>query len=168
MNLPNFFIADLPPDALVTSQIVHDSCESLKRNRERYLARRSTESIIRTLCEVGQSWLDPTYRFRQLVLEQGPSAMGFSAKTLAAGIDGLFSTFTKENFQALILQDLGHLHRLDGLHANHEEQRVERASAASGPELLVHFAAGNLPNPTIMDIVLGLLVRSAQFVKCAS
>jgi hypothetical protein len=32
----------------------------------------------------------------------------------------------------------------------------------------VHIAAGNIPNPTLMSIVLGLLARSAQFVKCAS
>ena len=37
-----------------------------------------------------------------------------------------------------------------------------------GPEFLVHIAAGNLPNPALMSIVLGLLTRSAQFVKCAS
>ena len=39
---------------------------------------------------------------------------------------------------------------------------------AVGPEFLVHIAAGNIPNPTLMSIVLGLLARSAQFVKCAS
>ena len=37
-----------------------------------------------------------------------------------------------------------------------------------GPECLIHIAAGNLPNPTLMSIILGLLTRSAQFVKCAS
>jgi hypothetical protein len=37
-----------------------------------------------------------------------------------------------------------------------------------GPELLVHIAAGNVPNPTVMSLTLGLLLRSAQFVKCAS
>ena len=36
------------------------------------------------------------------------------------------------------------------------------------PEFLVHIAAGNIPNPTLMSIILGLLTRSAQFVKCAS
>jgi hypothetical protein len=36
-----------------------------------------------------------------------------------------------------------------------------------GPEFLIHIAAGNIPNPTLTSIVLGLLARSAQFVKCA-
>jgi len=168
MNLPNFFIADLPPEAVITPQTVRDSCESLKRNRERYLAGRSTQSVIRALCEVGQSWREPSYRLRQFVLEHGPRQMGFSAATLAAGIDDLFCRFTPENFHALLSQDLGHPLRLDGLQATHEEQRLERAATARGPHLLVHFAGGSLPNPTVMDIVLGLLVRSAQFVKCAS
>ena len=37
-----------------------------------------------------------------------------------------------------------------------------------GPEFLVHIAAGNIPNPALMSLTLGLLTRSAQFVKCAS
>ena len=34
-------------------------------------------------------------------------------------------------------------------------------------ELLVHIAAGNLPTAALLIIVLGVLARSAQFVKCA-
>src|SRR3954464_7480724 len=139
MNLPNYFIADLPAEALLTSQMVHDSCESLKRNRDRYLARRSTQGIIRTLCELGESWLQPTFRFRQILLEQGPAQTGFSAATIAAGLDNLFSQFTPENFQALIVQDLGHPGRLDQIQADKLEERAQRASGAVGPHLLVHF-----------------------------
>lgn len=43
-----------------------------------------------------------------------------------------------------------------------------RAALATGPGLLVHVGAGNIPSPTLMSMVLGLLVRSAQFVKCAT
>jgi len=39
---------------------------------------------------------------------------------------------------------------------------------AVGPEFLVHITAGNIPSPTFMSITLGLLTRSAQFVKCAT
>jgi hypothetical protein len=39
---------------------------------------------------------------------------------------------------------------------------------AQGPELLAHITAGRLPNPPLMSLILGLLARSAQFVKCAS
>jgi hypothetical protein len=37
-----------------------------------------------------------------------------------------------------------------------------------GRSCLVHIAAGNIPNPTLLSMVLGMLTRSAQFVKCAS
>jgi hypothetical protein len=168
MNLPNYFLADLPPQATLTPEMIHEACDTLKRNRERYLAPRSTQSLIQTLCEVGENWLRADYPLRKLVLSEGPGATGFSAETLRAGIDDLFAHFTTENFNALLLQELGHVQRLDGLHANQEEHRANRASIALGPELLVHFAAGALPNPPLMSIVLGLLVRSAQFVKCAS
>ena len=36
-----------------------------------------------------------------------------------------------------------------------------------GPEFLVQFAAGNLPNPTLVSMILGMLTRSAQLIKCA-
>jgi len=68
----------------------------------------------------------------------------------------------------LLVQELGHPQRLDAMKANEEELKQDRASLVLGPELLVHFAGGALPNPTLMSIVLGLLTRSAQFVKCAS
>src|SRR5207237_9328181 len=38
----------------------------------------------------------------------------------------------------------------------------------NGPELLFQIAAGNVSTPTLLNLVLGLLVRSAQFLKCAS
>jgi hypothetical protein len=68
----------------------------------------------------------------------------------------------------LIIQDLGHVNRLDEMVAAEHEHRGERASRAIGSELLVHVAGGVLPNPTLLSMILGLLVRSAQFVKCPS
>ena len=43
-----------------------------------------------------------------------------------------------------------------------------RHSIATGPELIAHITAGNIPIPALMSIVLGLITRSAQFIKCAS
>jgi hypothetical protein len=80
-------------------------------------------------------------------------AAGFSPEILARGLDEFFRRFTPENFQALLAQDLG-------ADADRHFWR--------GPDLLVHIAAGNLPNPALMSLTLGLLTRSAQFMKCAS
>src|ERR1044071_150548 len=96
MNVPNFFMADLPPDAELTASMLKQGCEALRRNREHYLAGRSIPSIIKLLAEVAESWLRPDYRFRQLALQHGPSATGFSAPTIAQGINAFFGQVTAQ------------------------------------------------------------------------
>jgi hypothetical protein len=168
MNLPNYFLADLPAEATLSPAMIGEACQTLKRNRERYLANRPTHSLVNTLSDVARNWLQPDYPLRRLALEQGPAATGFSTATLASGLDCFFRQLTPENFHALLAQDLGHGQRLDKLVAAEGEHKSNRAAIAIAPELLVHIAAGNLPVATLMSIVLGLLVRSAQFVKCAT
>ena len=168
MNLPNYFLADLPPEATLTPAMIAEACQTLKRNREQYLARRSTESLVNVLSNVAEHWLQPEYPFRQLALEQGPAATGFSRPTLANGLDSFFRQLTRENLHALLAQELGHAHRLDELAATSAETNNQRAAMVHGPEFLMHIAAGNIPNPALTSMVLGLLARSAQFVKCAS
>ena len=168
MNLPNYFLADLPPEAMVNAQMITDACQTLRHNRERYLASRSTASLVEALCELGRHWLQPESPFRQQALRLGPAATGFGEATLANGLTSFFRQFTPANFQFLLEQEFGHPGRSDALTSTPTEHRACRAAFATGPEMLVHIAAGNLPNPTWMSIVLGVLVRSAQFVKCAS
>src|SRR3954471_17525560 len=168
MNLPNYFLADLPPDATLTAAMVSDACQALKHNREKYLVGRSTQSLVEVLCGVAESWLQPEYPFRKLVLETGPSVTGFSRATLANGLDNFFQQFTPENFNALLVQELGHARRLDEIVSNSAEEKRSRSAMVRGPDLLAHIAAGNLPTPALMSIALGILTRSAQFVKCAS
>ncbi len=168
MNLPNYFLADLPAEATLTAAMVSDACQTLKRNREQYLVQRSTQSLVEILCGIAESWLQPTNPFRRLALEKGPAATGFSAGTLANGLDAFFKQFTLENFQALLLQELGHARRLDQIISNSAEEKLSRGALARGPELVAHIAAGNVPNPALMSITLGILTRSAQFMKCGS
>ena len=114
MNLPNYFLADLPPEAELTAGMISEACQALKRNREHYLAERSTQSLVDALSELAENWLQPQYPFRKLALEQGPAATGFSRQTLANGLDSFFSQLTPETFHALLVQELGHPRRLDG------------------------------------------------------
>lgn len=165
--LPNYFLADLPADATLSASIVTDACQSLRRNRQQFLATKSTTSIIRLLADLAELWQQADYPFRQRALEEGPAETGFSAATLAAGLDGFFKQITVETLQGLIQQDLGTLQRLDGFSQSHGEIQERRSSWARGPELLVHIAAGNLPNPALTSLLLGLLTRSSQFMKCA-
>ena len=180
--LPNYFLADLPPDATISPAMLRDACLTLKRNRQQYLAERTTDQIIRVLCDVGRDWLREDFEFRKRALagvqasacppdtlkrelQPGASPSPFPPATIARGLDSLFKQFTPENFRALLAQDLGDARRLDEFVAVAGETR---RAIATGPEFLVHIASGNIPNPTIMSIALGLLMRSAQFVKCGS
>lgn len=167
MNLPDFFFADLPPEATLSPTMIAAACDTLKRNRVKYLLPRTTDDIVKILCEVAAEWLQPENHFRRLALERGPAETGFSIAILEKGLDGFFRQFTPENFQALLEQEFGHAQRLDQFVANNGEQS-NRTAMVHAPDFLVHIAAGNLPNPTLMSLTLGLLTRSAQFVKCAS
>ncbi len=168
MTLPNYFLADLPPEATLTGAMIRDACQTLKRNREHHLAGRSTASIVKVLSDVAESWLLPDYPFRQLALAQGPAATGFSRATLINGLESFFQILTRDNLNALLIQELGHAHRLDAMSASAAEHKAGVAAQVHGPELLAHITAGNIPNPALLSIVLGLLTRSAQFVKCAA
>src|SRR5688500_10769295 len=142
MNLPNYFLADLPPEATLNPQMLWEACQTLKRNREQYLATRSTRSLIKVLHDLGQNWLDGQYPFRKLALEKGPETTGFSGAVLARGLSAFFEQLTGENIEALILNDLGHSQRLDAMVATAAEQKSDHASLAVGPELMAHITAG--------------------------
>jgi hypothetical protein len=167
MNTPNYFLADLPREAL-TPTIVAEACIAIKRNRAQFLLKRNTSSLIRTLVTVADTWQDDRDPFRQRALAEAPAEIGFSKEVIARGLDDFFAQITKKNLEQLIIQDLGHVNRLDEMTATDLEHGGERASRAIGAELLVHVAGGALPNPTLLSMILGVLVRSAQFVKCPS
>ncbi len=168
MDLPNYFLADLPDSSTLTGQMITEACRVLKANRDKFLLTRTTDSIITTLATLARDWLDPEFPFCKLVLEQGPGQTGFSRETLAAGLGKFFAQVTRENLERLIIQDLGSVSRLDDLIASEVEEKEERASAARGHPLIVHLTGGVIPNPPLTSLIIGLLVRSAQFFKCAS
>lgn len=167
MSLPNYFLADLPPEATISPAMLGEACLTLKRNREQYLAPRSTNQLVNLLCEVATGWLRADNPFRQLALTDGPAKTGFPRATLVRGLDQMFRQFTRENFHALLTQDLGSTRCLDEMGAAAGGTGRADAALALGPGFLVHVTAGNIPNPAIMSLTLGLLTRSAQFVKCA-
>lgn len=167
MNLPNYYLVDLPPEAALTPTMVGEACQTLKHNRERYLLPRTSASIVFAIADLAANWLKPEFPFREQALTHGPAATGFSAATLTRGLDSFFRQLTAENLQRLLRQDLGHEERLDRLVANETEAETKLSAVATGPELIAHITAGNIPSSTLSSMVLGLLARSAQFVKLA-
>jgi hypothetical protein len=168
VQLPDYFLADIPDPTALSPAVLTDACLALKSNRRRFLANRTTADLIDVVARLAEDWMDSDNPFRREALEFGPAATGFSPETIAAGLDAFFESLTGENLRQLVLQDLGHPHRLERLTAGENEPGRERLGFARGPELLVHIAGGVLPNPPLVSLVLGLLTRSAQLVKCAS
>jgi hypothetical protein len=165
MDLPNYFLADLPPEATLSPVMIAEACQTLKRNREQFLAKRSLQSMVNFFAKLAEYWLEPEFPFRKFALENAAKAR-FSRPTLERGLDNFFKQLTRENFRALLLQEFG-----DGLDASGELSAVASAKTIHlwrAPEFQVHIAAGNIPNPAFTSIMFGLLTRSAQFVKCAS
>lgn len=168
LNLPNYFLADLPSEAVLRPEMVVEACQTLKRNRERYLLPRSTDAVIQTMVEVARLWQIPHSPWRSAALEACGRGEGFSAETLGQGLDAYFRLWTPRNLSSLVIQDLGHAQRLDRLVANDAEMFQGTSAFARGPELVAHVTAGSLPTPVVTALLHGLLVRSAQFVKCAT
>jgi hypothetical protein len=126
MNLPSYFLADLPSEAELTPGLITEACQTLKRNGQQFLEGRTTESIIRLLDRLGRDWLSADFPFRQKLLQASPAATGFSAEVLAAGLDQFFQQLTAENLESLLRQELGHAQRLDDFFPN-EGRRPLRA-----------------------------------------
>lgn len=168
LNLPNFFLADLGDNSALTAVTITDAAQTLIRNRAQYLAPRKTQALIKLLHDLGENWLDEEFPFRKLALAQGPAATGFTRPVLQHGLDQFFRQLTGDALLTLLQQDLGDPHRLDAFVNSAPELKGNRRSLARGPEFTVHVTAGTLPNSTLQLMVLSLLVKSAQFVKCAS
>ena len=76
MNLPNYFLADLPAEATLNPSMVREACLTLKRNRRLYLAHRPTHSLVALLAALAKEWLDPEFPFRKMALAEGPARNG--------------------------------------------------------------------------------------------
>ncbi|MSU34996.1 MAG: hypothetical protein EXS36_07765 [Pedosphaera sp.] len=165
-DLPHLFIADLGSGLTLGPETLRDACFALRQNREHWLAGQRTRPLLEIVAYTAEQWLDPNNEYRIRALRDGPAETGFPAATLARGLDAFFGSLTFENLEALVVQDLGDSRRLDEFSSTVPEARGARTALARGPILLAHIAAGNLPNPTLFSMVLGILLKSAQLVKC--
>jgi len=168
MNLPNYFLADLGDNSALSAAMITDAAQTLKRNRAQYLVTKNAPALVKILDDLGENWLDADFPFRKIALDEGPEKTGFSLPVLQHGLDSFFKQLNGDALLALLQQDLGDPHRLDSFVSSSAEQKTNRKSFVQGPELIVHVTAGTLPCSTLQLMVLSLLGKSAQFIKCAS
>jgi hypothetical protein len=159
----DYFLAD-KPGAQPTHSLITEASQTLRRNRNEYLATLGNEQIIFKLAELANLWRSPDYPLRQMALDADPEETGFPREVLAAGLDSCFADWTQEKFFMLLTQEFGDPTRLQSF----ASQPNRTYSMVNSPQLIAHIAPGNLPVPVFQSIAFGLLLRSAQFVKCAS
>lgn len=165
---PQLYLADLPAEAPVTSRLVSEACQTIKRNRARAYRHKDTGYFVRLLAGLASDWLDTSNPFRRRAVLDGPAHTGFSSQTIAEGLDRFFQGITVESLEALLEQELGSRRALDRWCPAPEVQRPVRQAKARGPALIANISGGCLPNPVLSGVVFGVLCRASQFFKCAT
>jgi hypothetical protein len=136
--------------------------DRLQSARARIRAR-PVGSIIAALAETAQTWLRPDGPWRQRALAEAPASTGFSPPMIGEAIELTFGVITADALGHALDCELGDRRMLDGF-----VKRQARLVRASGPALIVHFLAGNLPAPAILSICRGLLLKAGNLVRASS
>ena len=89
----DYFLAD-KPDADLSETLIAEACQTLKNNRDDYLAQIGNETIISKLVEIGSLWSSQDYELRKLALAADPKDTGFPREVLSAGLDSCFKEWT--------------------------------------------------------------------------
>ena len=90
LELPNFFLIDVPPEARLDPGMLREALRQIKRNRRQYILEISTEDVVKVIARLANNWCDDLFPFRKFALEVGPEATGFSRETLRKGLDQFF------------------------------------------------------------------------------
>lgn len=120
--------------------------KKLEHHRKTYLEKVSLEEIILSLDQVVRLWLNPKSHTRREAVKLLSLTTGFSKNVISEGLDLAFREVGKTKLQA----------------------SLKKLSEFPRPRLSVFIFAGVIPTPMIFDIFLGLLLKSAIFVKSPS
>ena len=131
--------------------------------REHLLPHRSTDAIIAVLAQTAGNWLAPNspWRARAIAEAQGPTR--FSEAMIEEAINLTFGAITFESLGELIDRELGNRRMLDEFCL-----RGRAHAKAVGPRSITHILSGNVPSPGIVSICRGLLLKSANLVRCST
>ncbi len=108
--------------------------------------------------------LDRNDPWRQKCEALLPLVSGYDAEMVRLGLTGYLKTFRKPELQKFIAEDFANPKILD------EFQPAAKGgfTKATGPDLLVHVWAGNVPGLPLWSMVAGLLVKAGSIGKVPS
>lgn len=122
-------------------------------------------SIVHTLGELSRRWLDRNYSFRKKAVRRLTRKSGFTENASHKLLDGLFGELTVPKLLRLLKIELGDPLLLDGFRKNRASGHQNRAM---GPRLVTHIFSSNVPNPSIVSFILGMLTKSKNVGKVSS
>ncbi len=137
--------------------------DALRANRIQHLVPRTARDILNCIDQAVQRWLDPASQERQEAEARLPETTGLSAAMIRHVLPLIFREYRADRIEALCVDELGCLEVLDRFVLS-----VSGQKRASGPPLMTHVLAGNVPGAGLDSIIFSLLVKSATLVKTSS
>ena len=137
--------------------------DALLANRIRHLVPRTVRDILGCMDRAVQRWLDPDSQERREAEVRLPETTGLSAAMVRHVLPLIFQEYRADKIEALCVDELGSLEVLDRLVPS-----VSGQKRASGPPLITHVLAGNVPGAGLDGVTFSLLVKSAALVKTSS
>lgn len=137
--------------------------DALLANRIQHLVPRTARDILGCIDQAVQRWLDPDSPERQEAEARLPETTGLSAAMIQHVLPRIFQEYRADKIAVLCVDELGCLEVLDRFVPSVSEQK-----RASGPPLMTHVLAGNVPGAGLDSVIFSLLVKSATLVKTSS
>ena len=137
--------------------------DALLANRLHHLVPGTAQDILGCLDQAVQRWLDPDSQERQEAEARLPKTTGLSVAMIRHVLPLIFREYRADRIETLCVDELGCLEVLDRFVPS-----VSGQKRASGPPLMTHVLAGNVPGAGLDSVIFSLLVKSATLVKTSS
>ena len=143
-----------------------DALAARLRSAQRdYLHRLAVEQIVERIGAAINRWLDPFSPYLQQACRLIPAFTGYPESAVRKGLAGYLAGFRAENLRRLLRDELGDPTVLDGFRPRPAAAGWTRAS---GPSLVLHSFAGNVPGLPAQSLVAATLVKAASLGKVAA
>jgi hypothetical protein len=137
----------------------------LRRSRNDYLRLLPVDQIVQRIGAAINRWLDPFSSHLHQACRLIPAFTGYPEEAVRKGLAGYLASFRDDNLRRLLREELGDPEVLDGFRPRLAAPGLTRAT---GPELVTHNFAGNVPGLPAQSLVAATLTKAASLGKVAS
>ncbi len=137
----------------------------LRAERRNYLQRLTVDEIAHRIGATVNRWLDPFSPYLHQASQLIPRFTGYPEEAVRKGLGAYLGSFRTENLRRLLRDELGDPEMLDGFRPR---PAAPGQSRASGPPLVVHSFAGNVPGLPAQSLVAATLAKAATLGKIAA